>query len=114
MRSTFGPEGRLGPTACIAIVIAPGRPPGPDEGVEVARVGHRLQRQRDLERAGHGDVADVVLVDLQSFEFGQAGLGHCAGDGFIETCAHDAQAQALTEEFAHLALVGFLHEVLFP
>jgi hypothetical protein len=80
-----------------------------NQRVEIAAVGHGLEHDRDLQRAGHADVADVGLVDLEPLELGQAGLGELERERVIEAGPHDADAQALAGQLGGLALVSALH-----
>ena len=74
-----------------------------DQRIELAGLGHLLQRQRYFECAGHGDEEHVLILDAQVLELCQAGRAQTVTDVFIEAGLHNADEQL----FAIHALVFF-------
>ena len=71
-----------------------------DQRVELLRLGHLLQGQRNFQRARDGHVQDVLVGHAQMLQFCQACRQQAMADIGIETCLHDTDAQAFTCQIA--------------
>ena len=77
-----------------------------DQRVPVVGLGERLQRQADLERAGHADVADVRAHHAEGVQLGETRLGERIGEGRVEARLHDADAQRAAIDRGDQATAG--------
>jgi hypothetical protein len=84
--------------------------------VEVVALGQGVQRQRHLQRAGHGDVAMSRSWTPRRFQLLEAALRQLVRERGIEARLHDADAQVAPVEFSALSplsascMVGFRFE----
>jgi hypothetical protein len=84
-----------------------------DQRVELRALSELLKRQRDFQRARHGDEQHVFAGHAEAFEFFDARVGEAVADGFVKTRLNDADAQSVAVE-VRLVLSDFhVNSVVF-
>ena len=82
------------------IGVAPDDCPEGNQGVETAALRQTLQRQRNLQRAGHSSDLNGLSGNTQPFQFSYTGNQQTLASVGVEAAHHDADGQVFTVECA--------------